>query len=47
MSNEQEEAVRQFIYFIEQVGELSGDEINFLKANYYDFKKFFIELNKE
>ena len=41
MSNEQEEAVREFIYFIQETGELRGSDSDFLKANYYDFKEWF------
>ena len=47
MTDEQQDAVREFIYFIQETGELSGGDIVFLKGSYYDFKKFYSELDKE
>ena len=38
MSDIQLKAIREFIYFVEQTGELSGKDADFLKAMYYDFK---------
>ena len=38
MNEEQLSAIREFIYFIEQTGELSGMDQDFLKAMYYEFK---------
>ncbi len=31
-------AVRDFIYFVTETGQLSGQDNDFLKAMYYDFK---------
>ena len=45
MSEEEQNAVREFIYFIQQTGQLSSDDTAFLKGAYYDFKKFYTELN--
>ncbi len=38
MSEEQLKAVRDFIYFVTETGEFSGQDNAFLKALYYDFK---------
>ena len=38
MNKEQLTAVRDFIYFVLETGQLSGEDIVFLKAMYYDFK---------
>ena len=46
MSEDQQNAVREFIYFIQETGQLSGDDMGFLKGSYYDFKKFYSELEQ-
>ncbi len=38
MSEEQLEAVRDFIHFVTETGEFSGQDNDFLKAMYYEFK---------
>lgn len=39
MSEEQLAAVREYIYFIVETGQLSGSDNEFIKAMYYDFKE--------
>ena len=38
MSEEQQEAVSDFIYFVVETGQLCGADNVFLKAMYYEFK---------
>ena len=38
MSEEQQKAVRDFIYFVVETGQLSGADNDFLKAMYFEFK---------
>ena len=38
MDEEQLKAIRDFIYFVVESGQLSGDDNDFIKAMYYDFK---------
>jgi hypothetical protein len=47
MSEEQQKVLRDFIYFIEESGELSGNDIAFLKGSYYDFKKYQKEIKEK
>tara|TARA_R110000772_G_scaffold45257_2_gene103816 strand:+ start:447 stop:590 length:144 start_codon:yes stop_codon:yes gene_type:complete len=47
MSELENKAVREFVYFIQQTGQLSGDDVEFLKSAYYDFKEFCKIENKE
>ena len=47
MSEEEQNAVREFIYFIQETGQLGGDDTAFLKGAYYDFKKLYTELNSK
>jgi len=44
MNKDQQDAIREFIYFIQETGQLGGDDMAFLKGSYYDFKKFYSEL---
>ena len=38
MSEEQLKAIRDFIYFVSETGQLSGEDDDFIKAMYYEFK---------
>ena len=38
MSEEQLKAIRDFIYFVTETGEFSGQDNDFLKAMYYALK---------
>ena len=39
MSDDQLEAVRDFIHYITETGQLSGEDNDFVKAMYYDFRE--------
>lgn len=45
MSKEQEDAVRDFVYFVLATGQLSGDDMNFIKEMAVEFAKLQSELN--
>ena len=39
MNEEQLKAIRDYIHFIVETGQLSGEDNVFIKAMYYDFKQ--------
>lgn len=40
MTEPEKRLIRDFIYFIVETGQLSGEDNDFIKAMYYDFLNF-------